>query len=66
MKDELEGAIMTGFIALRPKFYSFRKLDAAEDKNCKRNQEVCGEEKLYLLTIIRIASFIQPTSIDHN
>ena len=26
---------MTGFVALRPKLYSYRKLDGAEDKKCK-------------------------------
>ena len=26
---------MTEFVALRPKIYSFRKLDGAEDKKCK-------------------------------
>ena len=35
MKDELGGAIMTEFVALRPKLYSYRKLDGACDRKCK-------------------------------
>ena len=35
IKDELGGAIMTEFVALRPKLYSYKKLDGSEDKNCK-------------------------------
>ena len=35
MKDELGGAIMTEFVALRPKLYSFRQLDGTEDKKCE-------------------------------
>ena len=35
MKGELGGKIMTEFMALRPKFYSYKKLDGLEDKKCK-------------------------------
>ena len=35
MKDELSGNIMTEFVVLRPKPYSYKKQDGVEDKKCK-------------------------------
>ena len=31
MKDELGGTVMTEFVALKAKLYSYKKLDGAED-----------------------------------
>ena len=35
MKNELGGKIMTKCVALRPKLYSYKRLDGSEDKKCK-------------------------------
>ena len=46
MKDELGGAIMTEFVALRPKLYSYKKLDGSEDKKCKGIKKCVVKETL--------------------
>ena len=48
MKDELRGAIMTEFIVLRPKLYSYRKLDGLEDKKCKGIKKCVVKKTLML------------------
>ena len=50
-KDELGGAIMTEFGALRPKLYSFRKLDGGENKKCK------GIKKCVVKNLLRFEDY---------
>ena len=46
MKDELGGKIMTDFVALRPKLYSYKKIDGSEDKKCKGIKKCVVKETL--------------------
>ena len=46
MKDELGGKIMTEFVALRPKLYSYKKLDGVEDKKYKGIQKCIVKKTL--------------------
>ena len=54
MKDELGGKIMTEFVVLRPKLYSYKKLDGAEGKKCKGFKK-CVVKKTLTLRIIKPA-----------
>ena len=46
MEVELGGVIMTEFVALRSKLYSYRKLDVLEDKKCKGIKKIIVKKTL--------------------
>ena len=46
MKDELGGKIMTEFVALRPKPYSYLTDDGKEDKKAKRTKKCVIKRRL--------------------
>ena len=55
MKDELGGKIMTEFVALRPKTYSYLTDDYEEDKKTKGTKKCVMKQRLNLnLVIIKI------------
>ena len=41
MKDELGGKIMTEFVAISPKTYSYSMYDGNSDKKNQRNKKMC-------------------------
>ena len=43
MKDELEGKVMTKFVAIRPKPYYYLTDDGNTDKKAKKNKDVCNK-----------------------
>ena len=47
LKDELGGKIMTGFVALRAKMYTYKKIDTeVEEKRCKGTKKCVAAEGL--------------------
>ena len=60
MKDELRGKIMTEFVALRPKLYSYKTLDGLEDKKCKGIKK-CVVKKTLTFEDYKTCSFSDST-----
>ena len=60
MKDKLGVKIMTEFVALRPKLYSYKKLDCSEDKKCKGIKK-CVVKKTLTFEDYKTCLFISST-----
>ena len=60
MKNELRGKIMTEFVALRPKLYSYKKLDGSEDKKYKGIKK-CVVKKTLTFEDYKTCLFINST-----
>ena len=60
MKDKLGVKIMTEFVALRPKLYSYKKLDGSEDKKCKGIKK-CVVKKTLTFEDYKTCLFISST-----
>ena len=48
MKDELGGDIITEFVALRPKTYSYLMDNSNNDKKVKGTKRLCNEKNTYI------------------
>ena len=56
MKDECDGAIMTEFVALRPKLYSFL---VEVDEEIREKQKAKGVKKCMIKKSLRHANFVK-------
>ena len=45
MKDELGGKLLTKFVRLRAKTYSYVMEDGSENKKAKKHKKVCHKKK---------------------
>ena len=57
MKDELGGKIMTEFVALRPKLYSYKVLEGSEDKKCKGIKKCVVKKTLTFVFFVKSLGF---------
>ena len=57
MKDKLGGKIMTEFVALRPKNYSYLKDDGRNDSGKHVNKKGKGTKKCVIKTVLRFNDY---------